>query len=189
MKGKSSGERAKRPAAARALAPEDQSLFLTAMGGVTPLGARDRLPLPPPPPAPVRVVELPPTAALTVEGDGQRFAGRAAGVSHAQVSELRAGKIHAEVTLDLHGSTIEPARAQLRRFLYEARQLGRRCVRIIHGRGLHSEPGLGAHRAPLREAVLEELLGPLSGLVHAFASAAPADGGDGATYVMLRGGR
>jgi DNA-nicking Smr family endonuclease len=32
------------------------------------------------------------------------------------------------------------------------------------------------------------LLGSLSGYVHALATAAPSDGGEGATYVMLRGG-
>jgi DNA-nicking Smr family endonuclease len=37
--------------------------------------------------------------------------------------------------------------------------------------------------------VLDALLGELSGLVHAFASASPADGGNGATYVMVRGNR
>ena len=58
----------------------------------------------------------------------------------------------------------------------------RRCVLIIHGRGLHSE-----HGAPLREAVLAELLGPLSGFVHALATAAPADGGEGATYLVAAG--
>ena len=34
-----------------------------------------------------------------------------------------------------------------------------------------------------------ELLGPLSGLLHAMASAVPSDGGEGATYVMLRSAR
>jgi hypothetical protein len=37
--------------------------------------------------------------------------------------------------------------------------------------------------------VLHALLGRLSGLVHALASATRADGGEGATYVMLRGGK
>jgi DNA-nicking Smr family endonuclease len=38
----------------------------------------------------------------------------------------------------------------------------------------------------MRDAVRSELLGSLSGLVHAVASAARHDGGDGATYVVLR---
>jgi DNA-nicking Smr family endonuclease len=180
MKGKSNGPRVKRPA----VSPEDQAIFLEAMGGVKPLESRDRVNVPPPPPSVVKVVELPPEVKLTVDGDPQRYAARGPGVSHAQISDLRAGKLRAEETLDLHGQTIAPALAQLRQFLIEQRRLGRRCVLIVHGKGTHSDVG-----APLREAVLHELLGPLSGLVHAFASAAKSDGGDGATYVMLRGGK
>jgi DNA-nicking Smr family endonuclease len=121
---------------------------------------------------------------LIVDGDGQRYAARGPGVSHTQVSELRAGKVRAEATLDLHGEQVAPAVARLQAFLLESRGLGRRCVLVIHGKGTHSD-----HGAPLREGVLHALLGSLSGLVHAFASAARADGGDGATYVVLRGGK
>jgi DNA-nicking Smr family endonuclease len=180
MKGKSTGSRVKRSV----LTPEDQALFLEAMGDVQPLGSRDRVNVPPPPPSPVRVAELPPEVTLTVDGDSQRYAARSAGVSHAQIAELRAGKVRPEATLDLHGMTVEPALTQLKKFLLEARQLGRRCVLVVHGKGTHSE-----HGAPLREAVMRQLLGALSGFVHAFASAAPSDGGDGATCVMLRGTR
>ncbi|MGN6111236.1 MAG: Smr/MutS family protein [Kofleriaceae bacterium] len=171
--------RGKRPL----VSAEDQALFMSAIDGTTPLGGRDRVPVPPRPPAPVRVVELPPAISLTVEGDGQRYAARAPGVSRTQVSELRQGKVHVEETLDLHGDTVERALARLREFLVTA-ALVRRCVLIVHGKGLHSEFG-----APLREAVLGELLGPLSGFVHALSTAAPADGGEGATYIVLRGVR
>lgn len=180
MKGKSTGSRVKRSV----LTPEEQALFHEAMGGVQPLESRDRVNVAPPPPSPVRVVELPPETKLTVDGDSQRYAARSAGVSHAQIADLRAGKVRAEATLDLHGATVEPALQQLRKFLAESRAMGRRCVLVVHGKGTHSE-----HGAPLREAVMQQLLGALSGFVHAFASAAPADGGEGATYVMLRGAR
>ena len=156
-------------------------MFLAAIDGATPLAARDRVAVPPPPPSPVRVVELPPAVKLTVEGDGRSYTARAPGVSRAQAGELRAGKVHVEETLDLHGMTVEAGLARLREFVAGAARL-RRCVLIVHGRGLHSE-----HGAPLREAVLAELLGPLSGFVHALATAAPADGGEGATYLSLRG--
>jgi DNA-nicking Smr family endonuclease len=162
---------------------EDQALFLAAIEGAKPLDSRDRVKLPPPPPSAVRVAELPPTISLTVEGDGQRYAARAPGVNRAQLADLRAGKLHVEETLDLHGDTVERGVQRLREFLATASRM-RRCVLVVHGKGLHSE-----HGAPLREAVLSELLGPCSGYVHAFASAAPRDGGEGATYILLRGGR
>jgi len=159
-------------------------MFLEAMGGVTPLDSRDRVNKPPPPPSSLRVVALPQEVKLAIDGDAQRYAARAPGVSHAQIADLRSGKTHVEDTLDLHGHTIAPAIAKLRQFIVEAQRLGRRCVLVVHGKGTHSE-----HGAPLREAVLAELLGPLSGCVHALASAAREHGGDGATYVMLRGAR
>ena len=164
---------------------EDQALFLEAVGDATPLDTRDRIPIPPPPPSPVRVVvEPPPAVALTVEGDGRRYGARAPGVSRAQIAELRSGKIRVEDTVDLHGQTVDAGKQQLRDFLIAAHRLGRRCVLVVHGKGTHSD-----HGAPLREAVLSELLGPLSGLVHALSTAAPSEGGEGATYVVLRGHR
>jgi DNA-nicking Smr family endonuclease len=162
---------------------EEQALFLSAIDGTEPLPGRDRVKLPPPPPSPVRVVELAPEVALTVEGDGQRYAARAPGVSRTQIADLRAGKVHAEVTLDLHGDTVERGIARLREFVVGAARI-RRCVLVIHGKGLHSD-----HGAPLREAVLAQLLGPLSGYVRALSTAARGDGGEGATYVLLRGAR
>jgi len=182
--------KAKRPL----VSADDAALFMDAVKDARPLDSRDRVVRPPPPPslsaraargnAPVRVEELPPEVTLSVEGDARNYTGRAPGVSLSQVAELRTGKTHIQATLDLHGSTIDVGVSRLRQFLVESRRLGRRRVLIVHGKGTHSE-----HGAPLREAVLGELLGPASGLVHAFASAAPGDGGEGATYVMLRGPR
>jgi DNA-nicking Smr family endonuclease len=169
---------------------EDQALFLAAIEGTEPLDVRDRVPIPPPPASPVRREVLPPVISLTVEGDGQRYAARAPGVNRAQLADLRAGKVHAEETLDLHGDTIEKAVGKLQDFLVAASRT-RRCVLIVHGKGLHSdmrEPHWG-RSAPLREAVLSQLLGPCSGFVYALSTAAPVDGGEGATYVLLRGAR
>lgn len=171
--------RSKRPL----VSPEDQALFMAAIGGATPLSGRDRVPVVKPP-AVVKIVEPPPQISLTVEGDGHRYAARGPGVSRTQVQELRAGKVHAEQTLDLHGELVDKGLHLLRAFMLEANRIGRRCVLVVHGKGTHSE-----HGAPLREAVLGELLGPLSGLIHALSTAAAADGGEGATYVMLRGER
>src|SRR5262245_50115980 len=171
--------RGKRPV----VSSEDQALFLAAIEGTEPLAGRDRVAVPPAEPSPVRAAALPPTVVLAVEGDSRRYAARAPGVSRAQVAALRAGNVRVEATLDLHGQTVDGARAQLRELLAGAAGI-RRCVLVVHGKGLHSD-----HGAPLREAVLAELLGPLSGFVHALATAAPADGGEGATYVMPRGPR
>jgi DNA-nicking Smr family endonuclease len=89
MKGKSTGRRVARPV----LAPEEEALFREAMGGVKPLESRDRVNVSPPPPSPTRVVELPQETKLAIDGDSQRYAARAPGVSHAQITELRSGKV------------------------------------------------------------------------------------------------
>ena len=172
--------KAKRPL----VSVEDAAQFMDAVKDARPLGTRDRVVRPPKPPSIVKLQELPPEVKLTVEGDVRCYTGRAPGVSLAQVAELRTGKAHLEATLDLHGATIAPAITRLRQFLVESRRIGRRRVLVVHGKGTHSD-----HGAPLREAVFGELLGIASGLVHAFATAAPSDGGEGATYVMIRGGR
>lgn len=166
----------------RGVSPEDQALFLDAIGGTTPLSGRDRLPVPPKPASPVKVEVLPPTIPLTVEGDGTRYTARGPGVSISQTAEMRTGKVRPTNTLDLHGERVDAAIAKLRAFLVESSRIGHRCTLIVHGKGTHSD-----HGAPLREAVLGELLGACSGFVHALATAAPTDGGEGATYVMLRG--
>jgi DNA-nicking Smr family endonuclease len=170
------------------LTPEEQALFLEAVAGSVPLSG-DRTPLAPPPPRPLpipaavmREPELPATVALTVDSSGETMSARAAGVSLAQLSELRAGRVRPEATLDLHGKNAVDAEAALRRFLVDAARHHRRCVLVIHGRGLHSG-GL----AILRDVVVSSLVGPLSGLVHSAATAAARDGGPGATYVLLRG--
>jgi DNA-nicking Smr family endonuclease len=165
-----------------AVSAEDCAMFLEAVRGAQPLATRDRVVVPPSPPSPVRVAVLPPEVKLAVEGDGSRYSARAPGVSLAQVAELRTGKAHLEATLDLHGVTVDDGIAKLRGFLLESRDLGRRRVRVIHGKGLHSAAG-----APLREAVVADLLGATSGLVRAFATACASDGGEGATIIIVRG--
>lgn len=156
-------------------------MFLGAIDGVVPLAQRDRVP-----PVAVRTAivpaqVLPPRQDLTLEGSGGELAARAPGVNRVQIAELRRGRIRAEATLDLHGHTTAEAGPLLEKFLLDGARLHRRCVLVIHGQGRHTD-GV----AVLRDLVVERLTGPLSGLVHAFATAAPADGGAGATYVMVR---
>ena len=160
--------------------PEEQDLFLDTIAGVKPLGDRERARVVPQPTGLVPR-ELPAPVALTVEGDGVVISGRAPGVNRARIAELRSGKLRPVATLDLHGHTVRAAGASLRTFLQGSASAKQRCVLVIHGRGLHSD-GV----AVLRDAVLDQLVGPLSGLVRGFATAAPADGGAGATYVLVR---
>jgi len=176
--GKDPARKAKRPA----VSPEEEALFLQAIDGATPLSGRDRVrPMPQKsavvaPPSP-----LPPRRTLTLEVDNGRVSARADGVNRSQVSALRSGKVRVEATLDLHGDTVGVALPRLEKFLLDAARDRRRCVLVVHGKGNHSD-GVSV----LRDAVQSALTGEMSGLVHAFSSAAPADGGEGATAVMVR---
>jgi DNA-nicking Smr family endonuclease len=162
--------------------PDEAALFQEAIAGAVPLAARDRVPAPRIARAP-RTHDGPTIVPLAIERDGDRLCARAPGVSRAQLADLRRGRIRPEATLDLHGRTAAEAEADLRRFVQGAARARRRCVLIVHGQGRHSD-GV----AVLRDVVAGALTGPLSGAVHCLATAAPADGGAGATYVMVRAG-
>ena len=161
-------------------------MFMDAIAGTVRMEGREQLrpmPEPPralPPPSVLRDV-VPPTIPLTIDEGGDQLAARAPGVNRAQIAELRRGRVRPEATLDLHGKTVDEGDAALRRFLADSVRARRRCVLVIHGRGLHSD-GL----AVLRDSVVGALTGSLSGYVHCLSAAAPADGGPGATYVMVK---
>jgi DNA-nicking Smr family endonuclease len=158
-------------------------MFMDAIAGTQPMAGGNRVRLAPAPATPAPIVRevMPSAITLTVEGGGEQVFARAPGVNRAQVSELKRGRVRPEASLDLHGKTVAEAEDALRRFLADATRAHRRCVLVIHGRGLHS-----GGPAVLRDAVIGSLLGPLSGFVHCLATAAPADGGSGATYVMVK---
>jgi DNA-nicking Smr family endonuclease len=111
-------------------------------------------------------------------GDALTF--QRAGVQTGVVRRLRRGLFPIEDELDLHGLTQTAARDRLADFLAANRGAGRRCVRIIHGKGYRS----GARGPILKIAVNLWLRRHLD--VMAFTSARAIDGGTGAVYVLLR---
>jgi DNA-nicking Smr family endonuclease len=109
--------------------------------------------------------------------------GRAAGLDHGVVRKLRRGEFAVQGHVDLHGLTREEAKEAVDRFLRASRQAGKRCVLVVHGRGLHSKDQL-----PVLKDALRSWLGSARFGRHvlAFATARPVDGGAGALYVLLR---
>jgi DNA-nicking Smr family endonuclease len=103
------------------------------------------------------------------------------GVRVQVMRRLRRGLYPAEDELDLHGLTQTAARDSLADFIARSRDSGRRCVRIIHGKGYRS----GARGPVLKTAV--DLWLRRHTDVMAFTSARAIDGGTGAVYVLLRG--
>ena len=109
--------------------------------------------------------------------------GLAEGVDRRLLKRLRGGDYAIQSHIDLHGLTQAEAKERVQRFVAASRQAGRRCVMIVHGRGLHSKDQIPVLKQALR-GWLER--GPIARSVLAFSTARPCDGGAGAVYVLLR---
>lgn len=96
------------------------------------------------------------------------------------LKRLKRGEFAVQDELDLHRMRVDEAEAALRVFLGEARRAQFPCVRLVHGKGLRSEFG------PVLKALVDRVLRH-RGDVLAFCSAPAAQGGTGATLVLLRG--
>jgi DNA-nicking Smr family endonuclease len=104
------------------------------------------------------------------------------GTSPLVIEKLRNGEFSIQKVLDLHGLSAHDACDVFHAFLGEAVQSGFRCVRIIHGRGLKSRRG-----PVLKEKLKEWIVRAMHRKwVVAFASCRMADGGPGATTILLR---
>lgn len=171
---------------------DDVELFRAAVGDAIPLRSpkRHRGPARPAPTVPVQSL-LDEHSALgesrAAALDWERFIETAdetcflrAGVARQTLRKLRRGHWVVQGHLDLHGMTQPEAHAALGKFLRASVRYARRCVRIVHGKGLGSknrEPVLkGKVRAWLLQR--EEVL--------AFCEAPAAQGGSGAVLVLLR---
>jgi DNA-nicking Smr family endonuclease len=162
---------------------EEPGSFADAMSDVVPLEDRDKLRRPPTrpsnPPEPGR--RSPP--GFRVRTDAGRVEGRADDVGRRTLAALRRGEYPVDESIDLHGLAAAAARRALIRAV-EA-DASARCLRVVHGRGLHSED-----RPIIKESLPDWLQQPpLAWRVMAFASAPGRQGGPGATLVLLRRAR
>lgn len=177
-----------RPLAAGTREPgeDERALFRDAVKGVRPLRADTLLLRHPPPRAVPRARPQDPAGTTLHEPSdaelefSDHLEYRRVGLQPAQWRRLRRGDYAIEDTLDLHGVTVAAARELLAAFLGECVAAGRKCVRIVHGKGLRSpdhtpvlKPRVAYWLAHAREVV-------------AYTSARPADGGTGALYVLLK---
>lgn len=173
------------------LPDEERALFRAAVTGVTPIVHTRVHHEPPPPPAIARQRELDESQALHeslhdaslidlhLEG-GDAAAWARHGVQASVLRDLRRGRWTLQANLDLHGHTRDEARDALSLFIRECIAHEKRCVRVVHGKGLGS---------PGREPVLKKLVhGWLAQKkeVLAFCQARNADGGAGAVVVLLQ---
>jgi len=102
------------------------------------------------------------------------------GLAQNVLRDLRRGRWVIQDEIDLHGLNRDEARHLLASFLAECLHHGKRCVRVVHGKGLGS---------PQKTSILRQLVrGWLAQRqeVLAYCQAKPPDGGEGALIVLLR---
>ena len=96
------------------------------------------------------------------------------------LQQLRRGAFSVRADIDLHEMSVAVAREAIRQFLDDCRKHDELCVRIVHGKGLRSKA-----RGPVLKQLTDTLLRRRADVL-AFASARPAQGGTGATVVLLQ---
>jgi len=177
----------------------EEDLFADEMMGVAPLAPdpRGRLGAPPPSPRPkisrrqqdeseayAQLADLVEGVGAFDIGDSDEYIeGIAPGLDRRLLKQLKRGDYALQAHLDLHGMTSEEARGEVERFIDKARNQGRRCVLIIHGRGMHSKEQMPVLKERMKVWLTRGRIGQA---VLAFATARPPDGGAGAVYVLLR---
>jgi DNA-nicking Smr family endonuclease len=170
---------------------DDAALFREAIGADR--GKVRALPAPPPPPATPRPKPSAKMARRDEEAASNEF-------KHAVIAALESGDVlsfrrdtvppqvlkrlargeyAAQEELDLHGLPARRAETLLREFLRDCRTHGVGCVRIVHGKGRHSE-----QRLPVLKNLVDRVLRHRADVL-AFHSPPAAQGGSGAVLVLL----
>jgi DNA-nicking Smr family endonuclease len=168
------------------------ALFRDMVADARPIDTRNRIELqrPAPRPAPIKREEderaaLGESLAAPLSFEDRLDMGEEAaflrpGLPRRVLTDLRRGRWVLQGQLDLHGLVRDEARDALAHFLSDSLLQGRRCIRVIHGKG-HGSPGKVSILKQLSRGWLaqrEEIL--------AFCQAGPHDGGGGALLVLLR---
>ena len=104
---------------------------------------------------------------------------RRPGIGTDVTRKLRKGEWAMQGQLDLHGFRSDEAREALGQFVRDAKRMGWRCVRVVHGKGLGS-PG----KEPVLKSKVQRWLVQKNEVL-AFVQAKPSDGGAGALVVLL----
>lgn len=173
------------------VSPEDAQLFRDAIGEIRPLAPKPESGHARTPPAPHPAMFERDEAAVRSElldspidpaahEVGEELLYLRDGHSPQLLKRLRRGTFSIQDEIDLHQMDERAARATLDDFLADARRRGITCVRIVHGKGLRS-----GSAGPVLKRMTDRVLRRRDDVL-AFASARPAQGGTGATVVLLR---
>ena len=163
--------------------------FGKAVAGVKPLKRQNRVALKAAAPAPVPHQHRRDEAAALAESlagplsiddaldTGEELSYLREGMARETLRKLRRGHWAIQDGIDLHGLTRDQAAAIMVDFLNQCLARGRRCVRIVHGKGL------GILKAKLRKWL------PQRDEVLAYCQAPANEGGSGALLVLLKAKR
>jgi DNA-nicking Smr family endonuclease len=102
------------------------------------------------------------------------------GVAPRVLRDLKRGHYSIRDEIDLHQMTAAVARVAMKDFIDESLRDNKLCVKIIHGKGLRSRAA-----GPVLKKMVDSLLRRRADVV-AFASAKAAEGGTGATVILLK---
>ncbi len=167
---------------------DEESLFMSEMAGVTPLKSDNKIKIRKKPKKPPQqysseggdfVIDDVFSTAEMIEDCPDILSFSRSGLQHKVLKKLRQGKNPVEQRIDLHGLTVEQTRAELFAFLGECEAAGIRHAIIIHGKGFRSKD------KPVIKPMVNRWLRAVDNVL-AFHSAQPADGGNGAVYVLLK---
>ncbi|QSQ27329.1 Smr/MutS family protein [Pyxidicoccus parkwayensis] len=179
--------------AAQVSEADEAALFYSAMDGVQQMTHRGEAPAPNPRLPEIIDENAEALAQLSelVAGQGdfeftggdEYLEGAGPGIDRNLLRSLRRGDFSVQGRLDLHGMTAAQAKDAVERFLSDSRRAKKRCVLIVHGRGLNSKDQIPVLKDGLKQWLSQKRVGQM---VLAFATARPQDGGAGAVYVLLR---
>jgi DNA-nicking Smr family endonuclease len=172
-------------------AEAERNLFTRAIGQVQPIAAKPRVQVNIPAPVPRRLQQDIDDAAALQESMSDEFdvstlldvddqmSFRRPGIGTDVTRKLRKGEWSIQGQIDLHGLRSDEARSAVGQFIRDAKRMGWRCVRVVHGKGLGS-PG----KEPVLKSKVQRWLVQKNEVL-AFVQAKPSDGGAGALVVLL----
>lgn len=173
-------------------ADDDAALFRAAIGTVRELPAAPLLPSSPKPRPIPRMARRDADDArdefrrglkLSLLEAGDTLSYRRDEIPPRVLRRLARGEYAAQEEIDLHFADATQAETLLRGFLKEARESRLGCVRVIHGKGLHSDS-----RTPTIKNLVDRILRHRADVL-AFHSAPGAQGGNGVVLVLLGSSR
>lgn len=176
--------------AAEKRAEAERNLFARAVGKVAPIANQERVWSPTrPSPRPLQQ-DLDDEAVMqesmsdefditTLLDADDQLSFRRPGIGTDVTRKLRKGEWSIQGQIDLHGLRSDEARNAMGQFIRDAKRMGWRCVRVVHGKGLGS-PG----KEPVLKSKVQRWLVQKNEVL-AFVQAKPSDGGGGALLVLL----